>query len=130
MQEERRISDCCQGEWDVNNASFQRCCNALGALPSSIEWFWQGMGLNQSSQPREERRGRLGSSMLSLPLTFAGSLSNDVEPRLLLPLNDFQLHPSPNPNSGHSIFNFLLGSRFQNFPTVFSSSRQGAADFQ
>lgn len=65
----------------------------------TVAWFWQGMELNQSSAPREEKEGRLGGQMLSLPLTFAGSLRNDTETRtVFLPLSDFQLCPSLTPN--------------------------------
>lgn len=102
MQEEGRIAERCHGEWDINNALFQRCSNALGALPSTVYpvgRFWQGMGRNQSSEPGEEKGGGLGSQMLSLPLTFAGSLTNDREARLcFFSPNDFQPHPSPNSN--------------------------------
>lgn len=102
MQEERRIAECCHGEWDINNALFQRCSNALGALPSTVcpvGRFWQGMGLNQSSEPGEEKGGRLGGQMLSLPLTFAGSLTNDREPRLCFFLRmTSKPHPSLSPN--------------------------------
>lgn len=61
---------------------FPKMWDVLGALLSStytVEWFWQSSELNQTSETTEEKGGWLGGQMLSLPLTFAVSLRNDME---------------------------------------------------
>ena len=55
---------------------------ALCSAARSGEWFQRSLELIQCSEPTEEKGGQLGGQMLSLPLTSAESLRNDMEPGL------------------------------------------------
>lgn len=75
--------ECCHGEWDISKTPISKSAGRPGC--SALQHVYWGVVLAELGAEPELRAkrgegGKLGVQILSLPLTFAESLRNNMEP--------------------------------------------------